>query len=88
MNFLIPLFETLSGINPKVKVRKSDVTEAINRMKFSMYNNITKEISYMVYEGHFDASSIKDMTPYERGLHLKYIIDRIVQYNESIKGKG
>lgn len=42
----------------------------------------------MVYEGHFDASSIKDMTPYERGLHLKYIIDRIVQYNESIKGKG
>lgn len=42
----------------------------------------------MVYEGHFDASSIKDMTPYERGLHLHYIIDRIIQYNESIQGKG
>lgn len=64
------------------------MTEAINRMKFAMYNNITKEISYMVYEGHFDVSSIKAMTPYERGLHLKYIIDRIIQYNESIKGKG
>lgn len=88
MNFLIPLFETSSGINSKVILRNQDVTEAINRMKFSMYNNITKEISYMVYEGHFDVSSIKDMTPYERGLHLHYIIDRIVQYNESIKGKG
>ena len=41
----------------------------------------------MVYEGHFDASSIKDMTPYERQLHLHYIIDRIKQYNASIEGK-
>lgn len=87
MNSLTPLFETLSGINPKVKPRSPELTETINKMKFSMYNNITKEISYMVYEGHFDVGSIKEMTPYERGLHLKYIIDRIVQYNESLKGK-
>jgi len=78
----------LSGINPRIKPRSKEMTEAINKMKFSMYNNITKEISYMVYDGHFDVSSIKDMTPYERGLHLKYIIDRITQYNEALKGKG
>lgn len=56
-------------------------------MKFTIYNNITKEISYLVYEGHFDANSIKDMTPYERQLHLHYVIDRIKQYNENVKGK-
>ena len=78
---------TLIGINDALKYRPDKNRENINRMKFTIYNNITKEISYLVYEGHFDANSIKDMTPYERQLHLHYVIDRIKQYNENVKGK-
>ena len=87
MSSYLQPFVTLIGINDALKYRPDKNRENINRMKFTIYNNITKEISYLVYEGHFDANSIKDMTPYERQLHLHYVIDRIKQYNENVKGK-
>ena len=41
---------------------KNDLSLSAVSLNDSDIYNITKEISYLVYEGHFDANSIKDMT--------------------------
>ena len=73
------------GINKPVLERTEKEFKNILHIRFSLYEIVTNEISYLVYEGRFTAGDLKEMTPYERSCHLKYVIDRIKAHNEAIE---
>lgn len=72
------------GINQHLVLRDDKDAEHIVKMHFNMYKSVTQELSYLVYEGKFNLEDIKKTTPYERGLHLKYVSDRIKAYNDAM----
>ena len=76
---------SLFGINNPLVLRTDKEYQNVLQIRFTLYDNVTKEISYLVYEGNFSAGDIKEMTPYERSCHLKYVIDRITAHNEAIE---
>lgn len=53
-----------------------------------MWENITRDITYLVYIAHFDYNGVLRMTPHERKYHLNYIRDARKQEQEAIKKRG
>ena len=43
------------------------------RYNWAMWDNITREITYLVYIGGFTSTDVKAMSPHERKFHFNYI---------------
>lgn len=72
VNFLIPALKW-SSYNIETKELSDKFIDSYYDYKFSMWENITREITYLVYIGGFTSTDVKSMSPYERHFHFNYI---------------
>ena len=71
-NSLIPALK-LSSYNIEEKELSKKYLDTYYRYKWAMWDNITREITYLVYIGGFTSTDVKAMSPHERKFHFNYI---------------
>ena len=74
-NFLIPVQTISNSFDIEDRVRSDKFMESYFRYLDQMWQNITSEITYLVYIANFTWSDIQRMTPYERRFHLSKIME-------------
>ena len=74
-NSLIPALTLSNSFSYDVRTLSDKYMESYFRYLDSMWQNITSEITYLVYIGTFTWCDVQRMTPYERRFHLSKIME-------------
>lgn len=69
---LIPVLKW-SSYNIETRELSEKFYSSYHTYKFTMWENITREITYLVYIGGFTSTDVKEMSPHERRFHFNYI---------------